>query len=111
MPNIIEMLLKSEGFQYAASLDLNMVYYHIQLSEKASNLCKIIIHGGKYPYKCLPIRIDNSPEIFQQKIDDLFHGFEFIRAYIDEILILTKCDRTDHVQKLELTLKKLKEMT
>ena len=29
MPNIIEMLLKSEGFQYATSLDFKMGYYHI----------------------------------------------------------------------------------
>ena len=32
MPSINEMLLKLEGFQYAASLDLNMGYYNIQLS-------------------------------------------------------------------------------
>ena len=43
MPNIKEMLLKLEGFQYAMLFDLDMAYYHIQLSENASNLCKIII--------------------------------------------------------------------
>ena len=43
MPNINEMLLKLEGFKYAMSLDLNMGYYHIQLSNNTSNLCKIII--------------------------------------------------------------------
>ena len=31
-----------------------------------------------------------------------FNGFESIRAYIDELLILTKGDWTDHVQRLEL---------
>ena len=40
---------------------------------------------------------------------DLFYGFELIRAYIDNILVLTKGDWTDHVQKLELTLNKPKE--
>ena len=29
MPKINDMLLKLEGFQYDASLDLNMGYYHI----------------------------------------------------------------------------------
>ena len=43
MPKINEMLLKLEGFQYAASLYLNMVYYHIQIRENASNLCTIIL--------------------------------------------------------------------
>ena len=50
----------------------------------------------------------NLPDIFQQKINDLFHGFEFIRAYLDNLLILKKGDWTDHVQKMELTLNKLK---
>ena len=43
-----------------------------------------------------------SPEIFQQNMNDLFHGFEFIHAYIDNILILTKGDWSDHVHNLEL---------
>ena len=33
-------------------------------------------------------------------MNDLFHGFEFISAYIDAILILTKVDWTDNAQKL-----------
>ena len=56
----------------------------------------------------LPMGVSNSPEIFQKKMNDLFHGFEFIRAYIDDILILAKGDWTDYIQKLELTLNKLK---
>ena len=90
------------------SLDLNMVYYHIQLSKNESNLCKIIIPWVKYQYKRLPMGVANSPEIFQQKMNDLFHGLEFIRAYIDEILILTKEECAYHVKKLELTLNKQK---
>ena len=53
--------------------------------------------------------VANLTDIFQQKMDELFHGFEFICAYIDDLLILTKVHWTDHVQKLELTLNKLKE--
>ena len=34
----------------------------------------------KYRYKHLTMRVANSPDIFQQKMNDLFHGFEFIRA-------------------------------
>ena len=109
MPNKDEMLLKLEGFQYATTLDLNMEYYHIPLSKNASNLCTIILPQGKYCCKRLPMGVDNSPDIFQQKINDIFNGFEFIPEYIDELLILTKGDWIDHVQKLELTLNKLKE--
>ena len=100
MPKTNEILLKWEGFQYSTSLDLNMWYYHIWLSENASNLWTIIIPWRKYCYKRLPIGIAHSPDIFQQKMNHLFHGFEFINAYIDEIFVLTKGDSRDHVQKL-----------
>ena len=53
--------------------------------------------------------ISNSPDIFKYNINDLFHGFEFIRAYIDDILILPKGDWTYHLHKLETTLNKFKE--
>ena len=61
------MLLKLEFFQYATSLYLNMGYYHIRLRKNTSNLCTIIIIWGKYCYKRLPMRFDNSSAIFQQK--------------------------------------------
>ena len=85
MPKINEMLLKLEGFKYAASLDLNMGYYHIRISKNASNLCTIILPWGKYRYRSLPMGVVNSPKKFQQKMNDLFHVFEFICAYIDNI--------------------------
>ena len=65
MPKINEMVLKLEVFQYATSLDLNMGYYHIQISKNASNLCVIILTGGKYQYKRLTMGVSNSPDIFQ----------------------------------------------
>ena len=43
MPKICQMLLNLKGFQYATSLYLNMGYYHISLSDQASNLCTIIL--------------------------------------------------------------------
>ena len=94
------MLLKLYGFHYSTSIDLSTGYYHIPLRKKASNLCTIILPWEKYSYKHLPMGISHSSESFQQKTNDLFHGFELIREYIDEILILTKEDWTDHVQKM-----------
>ena len=42
-------------------------------------------------------------------MNDLFHVFEFICAYIDDILIITKGDWADHINRIELTHNKLKE--
>ena len=40
----------------------------------------------------------------QHKMNDLFHGFEFIRVYIDDLVVLTKVYWTFHVLKSEITL-------
>ena len=90
MPKINEMLLELEGFQYATSLDLNMGYYHIRHSKNARKLGTIILLWEKYRYKRLPMGISNLPDIFQHKMNDLFHGFEFISAYIDNLFTPTK---------------------
>ena len=75
MPKSNKMLLKLDGFQYAMSLDLNMVYYHIRITEYASNLCTIINPFGKYNCKRPPMGLDNSPAIPNQKINNLFQEF------------------------------------
>ena len=41
-------------------------------------------------------------------MNEMFSGFEIILAYIDDVLWITKGDWSNHLEKLELTLKKLK---
>ena len=103
------MILNLEGFKYATSLDLNMGYYHIRIIKQARNICMINLPWEKYRYKRLPTGISNSLDIIQEKMNEIFRGFEFIRAYIDDLLIITKGDWSNHLEKLELTLQKLKD--
>ena len=63
----------------------------------------------KYFYNCLPMGVNNLLYILQHKMNDLFYGFEFIHAYIDNLLVFKKGDCIDHVQKLFSTLNKLEE--
>ena len=108
MPKICEMLLNLEGFQCATSLDLNLGYYHILLNEEARNLCTIILPRGKYKYRHLPMGVCNSPDTFQEKTNEMFCRIEFIRACIDDLLVITKGDWSGHLDKLELVLKDLR---
>ena len=50
----------------------------------------------------------NSPDIFQEKINELFYGIDFIRAYIDDLLITSPSDFDDHLEKLDLIFTRLK---
>ena len=89
IPHIQDMLLNLEGFQYATSLDLNMGYYHLELSPESKELCTIVLPFGKFEYQRIPMGLCNSPDIFQEKINEIFDGLDFVRAYIDDVLVLT----------------------
>jgi Reverse transcriptase (RNA-dependent DNA polymerase) len=101
------MLLKLEGFKYATSLDLNMGYYHIKLSPESKRLCTIVLPWGKYEYQRLPMGLCNSPDIFQEKMSVLMHDLEYVRAYIDDLLVITGQSYTDHLEKLGEVLSRL----
>ena len=67
-----------------------MGYYHIELSPLSKQLCTIVLPFGKYEYQRLPMGLCNSPDVFQERMSELFDGFEHVRAYIDDILSLTQ---------------------
>ena len=61
-----------------------------------------------YEYQKLPMGLCNSPDIFQEKMNELFSGLDCIRTYIDEILIISnKSLEDDHIKKLDKVLNKL----
>ena len=109
IPKIQDLLLKLEGFKYASSLDLNMGYYHIELCPESKRLCTIVLPWGKYEYQKLPMGLCNSPDIFQEKMNELFAGFEYVRTYIDDLLIISNNSYDDHLSKLDTVLNKLQK--
>ena len=49
----------------------------------------------------------NSPDIFQEKMYELFEDFEYVRAYIDDLLVISNDSYEDHLNKLDKVLQKL----
>jgi hypothetical protein len=96
-----------EGFTLAITLDLNMAYYHIKLDADAQRLCTIIFPWGKYKYKSLPMGIEIAPDIFQDVMSKLNQDMEYVKAYLDVLLILTNESFNDHQTKLEMVLARL----
>jgi hypothetical protein len=107
IPKISTILQEIEGFSYATTLDLNMGYYTIRLDPDASKICTIIFPWRKYSYKRLPIDIAGSPDIFQGKMSELMESLEFVRAYLDNHLCISKLSPEDHLENLEEVLRQL----
>ncbi len=101
IPKISTVLQEIEGFSYATALDLNMGYYTIRLDRDASKIYTIIFPWRKYSYKRLPMSIAGSPDIFQGKMLELMKTLEYVRAYLNDLLCISKLSLEDHLEKLE----------
>jgi hypothetical protein len=107
IPKISTVLQELEGFTFATALDLNMSYYTIRLDPNASRICTVIFPWGKYSYKRLPMGIAGSPDIIQSKMLELMEDLEYVQAYLDNLLCISRSSLKDHLKKLEEVLRRL----
>jgi hypothetical protein len=86
-----------EGFTYCTALDLNMGFWTIPLDKPSQCLCTIILPWGKYCYLCLPMGLACSPDVYQEKMSELFIDMISVIVYQDHILVLTFGSFDDHL--------------
>jgi hypothetical protein len=86
-----------------------MGYYTIRLDPMVSEMCTIIFPWGKYSYKRLPMGFGGSADIFQAQTMDLVASLEFVQAYIDDSLIITKQTLNKHLQRMETVLTRVRD--
>jgi len=48
-------------------------------------------------------------DIFQAEMMDLMESLEYVRAYIDDLLVITRGTHEDHLEKLGEVLRRLRE--
>ena len=88
-----------------------MGYYTIRLDAEASEMCTIIFPWGKYSYNRLSMGFGGSADIFQAQMMGLMASLDYVQAYIDDLLVITRRNIEDHISKLETVLIQLCVMT
>jgi len=84
-----------------------MGYYTIRLDPKAVEMFTIIFPWGKYSYMRLPMGFAGSADIFQAEMMDLMESLEYERAYIDDLLVITRGTLEDHLEQQREVLRRL----
>ncbi len=54
--------------------------------------------------------MSGSADIFQAEMLDLMETLEYVRAYVDDLLCITRGTLEDHLDKLEEVLRRLPNM-
>ena len=57
----------------------------------------------------LPMGVACSPDIFQERMSGLMQQLEYVRVYIDDLLILTNSTFDEHLLKLQVVLHRLQK--
>jgi hypothetical protein len=95
---------------WGAKFDLDGCVPSLHPKMKLIKACTIVLPWGKYEYLRLPMGLCNSPNIFQEKMSELMVGLEFVRAYIDNLLVLvSKGNFATHLEHLEHVFTRLVE--
>ncbi|UJT32103.1 polymerase [Soymovirus malvae] len=105
------ILEKVKGCRWYTSLDAKSGYWQLRLHENTKPLTAFSCPPQKhYEWNVMPFGLKQAPAIYQDFMDRNLEGLEqFCLAYIDDILIFTKKDKIDHLEKLEIVLNRIKE--
>jgi len=107
MPKIPDMFKGMERFRYATTIDLNMGYYSMELSEEAKKLCIICLPWGLYQYNVLPQGIKPASNIFQQRMGTMFHDMPAVDIFMDDTILFGYADFDAHLIDVAEVLKHL----
>jgi len=107
IPKIPDILRGMEKFKYATTIDLNMGYYSMPLEENAKKLCVISLPWGLYQYEVLPQGIKPATDIFQQRMNALYHDMNTVDTFLDDTMILGHSTFDDHLADVIEVLKRL----
>ena len=80
----------------------------VRLDLSSQKLCTIITPWGKYQYQRLPMGVNVSPDVFQEKMSGLMEGLESVHTYLDDLLIISNGSFDDHLQQLDTVLHRLR---
>jgi dihydroorotate dehydrogenase len=75
------------------------------LRQNLNNLRLSDIHNsrlymGRYKYKHLPMGIKIAPDVFQNVMSKLVQDMDYVKTYLDDLLILMNSSFKDHLLKL-----------
>ena len=90
MPGIDDILAKLGKAKFFITLDLRSGYHHIALDKDAIKKRAFVTTFGKYKSLKVPFGLAQAPSYFQNLMNKVLSGLNFILAYLNDIIILVR---------------------
>ena len=104
-PTLDEITYKMKGAKFFSKLDAKNGFWAIHLDEQSSYLTTFNTHMGRFRFTRVPFGLTMSPDIFQQRMDEITSGLKGIIAIHDDICVFGKT-REEHDENLVALLRR-----
>ena len=106
MPKVEDFFSKLNRARYFSTLDLWAGYHHIPLDKSSLPKTALDSPFGKYEYVKVPFGLAQGPAYFQEIMTTILKDFNFAKAYLDDIIILSRIAE-EHLSHIRQVFEKL----
>ncbi|ORD98872.1 YI31B [Hepatospora eriocheir] len=92
IPRLSDKIYSLKGSVFFSKIDLNSGYYQIKVQFKDIYKTAFITPFGTYEFIRMPFGLTNAPRTFQQSMNNIFRDLDFMRVYLDDILICSSSE-------------------
>ncbi|KAG0439306.1 Transposon Tf2-9 polyprotein [Dictyocoela muelleri] len=86
-PEPMDILSDLKGSTIFSQIDLSSGYYQIPMEENSRKYTSFSIYGEHYEFLRMPFGLKNAPRTFQKAMIRLLGHLDFVKIFIDDILI------------------------
>lgn len=108
LPTIEELFMSMSGGTIFSKIDLKQAYLQLPVAESDREILTLSTHKGLFRCNRLIYGVASAPAIWQRTIENILQGIPGVAVFLDDIRIAGK-DMEQHLNRLELVLKKLSE--
>ncbi len=101
-PNIKDQIADLKGAKVFSQIDLEKGYYQIKIKPTDTHKTAFILPNGQYEFLRMPFGLSNAPRTFQRSMQSLLNGLQFVKIFLDDILIFSPNQETHrlHLEKV-----------